>query len=313
MSVYTPVPEDLLRHFLTLYDVGELVAYEGISAGIENTNYFVTTEQATFVLTLFEQFDASEVPWYLELMHHLSAHDIPSADPVPDQFGRYLNPLCEKPATLVQKLAGGHASEPNVAQCAAIGRVLAEMHLAGNSFDLPRENGRGPRWFESTAQDIGAALPLDDIALLREELAFQSTVPRAELPQGVIHADLFHDNALFVGDAVTGVIDFYYACNDALLYDVAVTANDWCSDTNGALMADKVNALTRAYAAVRAFTDDEHANWNAMLRAGALRFWLSRLKDKHFPRGGELTHIKDPNVFRQILLNRTQQPASLAT
>lgn len=312
MSVYTTISEPELCAFLSLYNVGELVSYTGISAGIENTNYFVTTTQDTFVLTIFEAHTAYEIPWYLELMHHLSEHGVPGAHPVGDKHQRFLNILAGKPATLVYKLAGQHVQHPNLAQCHAIGAVMAQMHQAGQSYAAETQaNTRGLAWIKTTVAHLATQLPPDDLLTLQTELTFQDTPTRANLPQGVIHADLFHDNALMDGDNVSGVIDFYYACHDALLYDLAVTANDWCSQDNDQLAPELVNALLSGYQSIRALTADEKAAWPAMLRTAALRFWVSRLQDQLFPKDGETTHIKDPNTFKRILLNHQQHPLSI--
>jgi homoserine kinase type II len=311
MSVYTVVEREELEEFLGNYSLGKLIDFEGISAGIENTNYFVTTSEKRLVLTLFENHTADELVYFLDLMAFLAEHEVPSAHPIADNNGRYLRELNGKPAALVMRLSGGGVEHPNVAQCRALGHELAKLHVAGQSFSGRRANDRGPHWWNTTRDNVAAKLSDEDRAVLDEELAFQRGHRFDQLPRGVIHADLFRDNALFEGDTLTGLIDFYYACNDVLLYDVAVTVNDWCSSGDGSLEAEKVLAMLGAYKQVRPFSDDEAEAWPVMLRAGALRFWLSRLQDMHFPREGELTHIKDPNVFRNILLARKEQTETL--
>jgi homoserine kinase type II len=311
MSVYTVVERDELEAFLSNYSLGELLDFEGISAGIENTNYFVTTSAKRLVLTLFENHTADELGYFLDLMAFLAEHEVPSAHPIADNRGRYLRELNGKPAALVMRLSGAGVDHPNVAQCRALGHALAKLHLAGQSFDGHRDNDRGPHWWHTTRDAVAGKLNDAERALLDEELAFQRTHRFDTLPRGVIHADLFRDNALFEGDTLTGLIDFYYACNDVLLYDVAVTVNDWCSNGDGELDEEKVLTMLGAYRAVRPFSEEEAEAWPVMLRAGALRFWLSRLQDMHFPREGELTHIKDPNVFRTILLSRKAQQQAL--
>lgn len=311
MSVYTVVEQGELEAFLNNYALGELIDYQGISAGIENTNYFVTTSEKPLVLTLFENHTADELGYFLDLMAFLAEHGIPSAHPIADNDGHYLRELNGKPAAFVMRLSGGGVEQPSVAQCRALGEALGRMHVAGQSFEGHRDNDRGPHWWATTRDAVFDKLSADDQALLDEELAFQRGHRFDRLPRGVIHADLFRDNALFEGDSLTGLIDFYYACNDVLLYDVAVTVNDWCSNDSGELDEAKVLALLGAYKAARPFTEDEADAWPVMLRAGALRFWLSRLQDMHFPREGELTHIKDPNVFRTILTARKAQSGLL--
>ncbi len=301
MSVFTPVGRDELVAFLRHYDLGELVDFQGISAGIENTNYFVTTTAGEYVLTLFEALTADELPYFLDLMAYLAEHGVPSAHPMPDEDGRYLRTLNGKPAALVQRLPGRNVEQPNPVQCAELGRAVGHMHVVGQAFPGHRDNRRGPHWWAVTAERVLPKLAGDEARLLREELAFQRRHAHDALPRGVIHADLFRDNALFTGDRLTGIIDFYYACNDVLLYDVAVTVNDWCTDAAGELDPPRLDAFLDAYRRERDFTPAEHDAWPVMLRAAALRFWLSRLQDMHFPREGELTHIKDPAVFRRIL------------
>lgn len=304
MSVYTRVNEADLDAFLAAYDVGELIDFTGITAGIENTNYFVTTSGGRFVLTLFEQLSAAELPYFLDLMAFLAEHKVPSAHPIADNNGHYLRTLKDKPAALVQRLSGYTVDHPNPAQCAALGSMLGRLHAVGHEFSEHRDNDRGPHWWRQTAAKLGDHLNAEDRAMLDAEITFQGNFRDSALPCGVIHADLFRDNALFLDDELTGIIDFYYACNDVLLYDLAVTVNDWCSTSDGTLDPERSNAMLSAYCAQRPVSEDEIAAWPVMLRAGALRFWLSRLHDKHFPKEGEITHIKDPEVFRRILEQR---------
>ncbi len=304
MSVYTTVSEQLLSQFLTDYSIGELVSLTGISDGIENTNYFVETSEGHYVLTLFEALTAEELPFFLNLMAHLNEHQVPSAHPIADNKQHYLKTLCDKPAALVQRLGGKSVTEPNLKQCAALGQALGHAHLVTRDFNGQRSNRRGPRWWQLTSQRLMPHLSPEEKQLLEEELAFQAEHRNNNLPRGVIHADLFRDNALFDGDSLTGIIDFYYACNDVLLYDVAVTVNDWCSNPDGSLDDARCQHFLQAYQQERPLTHKEKNDWALMLRAAALRFWLSRLQDQHFPREGEMTHVKNPAVFEGILRNR---------
>lgn len=313
MSVYTPVERSELEAFLQHYSLGELVEYEGISAGIENTNYFVTTSDQRMVLTLFENHTADELGYFLDLMAYLAEHEVPSAHPIADNHGNFLRELNGKPAALVMRLSGSGIDTPTTEQCASIGQALAQLHLAGQQFGGHRDNDRGPQWWLTTRNTLFEHLDIKDQALLQEELEYQTSHRFDALPRGVIHADLFRDNALFEGDSLTGLIDFYYACNDVLLYDVAVTINDWCSNEDGSIDEIKARALLSAYARVRPISTDEKQAWPLMLRAAALRFWLSRLQDLHFPREGELTHIKDPAVFKRILQQRKQQTSTVTS
>lgn len=304
MSVYTIIEEDELRSFLRNYDVGELENFQGISDGIENTNYFVNTSKGRFVLTIFEHHSFEEMQYYLNLMHHLSDHKVPSANPVADRQGLYLSEFKQKPIALVERLDGGSIIKTTVNHCQQLGEAMGKMHAAGLSFGEHQKNPRGPAWCQHTAQLVIEKLSENEQALLDNEVHFQKEMRHANLPRGVIHADLFRDNALWDNDNFSGIIDFYYSCDDVLLYDLAVTANDWCKNDDFTLNKDKVFALLTSYHRFRPLTEHEQEYWPAMLRAGALRFWLSRLYDKHFPRDGELVHTKDPDEFRKILADR---------
>jgi len=306
MSVYTTIDENELKSFLANYNVGELVDYQGISDGIENTNYFVNTRSGRFVLTIFEHHTFEEMQYYLNLMHHLTDHDVPSANPVADKQGRYLSHFKDKPIALVERLSGSSIINTRVNHCQQLGTAMGKMHTAGLSFEARQKNPRGPAWCQQTALKLIEKLSPDEQNMLDDEIHFQKEKRHAELPRGVIHADLFRDNALWDGDNFSGIIDFYYSCDDVLLYDLAVTANDWCLNDDLSLDRDKVVALLSHYNQHRPLNDTEQKYWPAMLRAGALRFWLSRLHDKHFPRDGELVHTKNPDAFRKILADRTK-------
>ncbi|MCX7152092.1 MAG: homoserine kinase [Proteobacteria bacterium] len=311
MSVFTTVTPDQLAHWLRGYAIGTLVELRGIASGIENTNYFVTTTQGRYVLTLFERLPSAELPFYLDLMAHLAHHGIPCPLPIANQDNRLLGELNGKPAALVTRLAGEPVMQPAAGHCARIGEVLADMHLAGRSFATVQENPRGPHWWRWAAPQVVPFLDTPKAALLRDELAFQAGHRHDALPRGPIHADLFRDNVLFDGPRVGGVIDFYFAGVDAWLFDVAVTLNDWCVGPNGEIDGSRAGALLAAYRARRDFSPIERAAWPVMLRAAALRFWLSRLFDFYLPRPGELTHAHDPEHFRRILELRVAGAAAL--
>jgi homoserine kinase type II len=311
MSVFTVVTPAQLGAWLKDYAIGALVDLEGIPAGIENTNYFVTTTHGRFVLTLFEKLRAHELPFYLQLMAHLSSRGIPCPRPVANLHNALLGELNGKPASLVSFLSGKDLKTPGLEHCARVGAMLASLHLAGESYPLTMANPRGPRWWKAAMPRIIPFMPAEDADMLREEVRFQSLYRLSDLPRGVIHADLFRDNVLFENDGITGVIDFYFACNDALLYDVAIAVNDWCIDAGGTLNHGSSAALLGAYHGVRRFTAIERGAWPVMLRAAALRFWVSRLYDLHLPRPGALTHAKDPEHFRQILRQHIVQANDL--
>jgi len=307
MSVFTSVTSEQLSVWLRGYQIGGLLELRGIAAGITNTNYFVTTSGGRYVLTLFEKTPAGELPYFLELMAYLADHDIPCPRPVTNLEGVYLGRLNGKPAALVSALPGSSLEHPGVAHCAEMGAMLARLHLAGQSFPRFMENLRGAHWCNTTAVKVMPFLDTAQRALLEQELAYQIGFRQDELPCGVIHADMFRENVLFDGDKLSGLVDFYYACNDAWAYDLAITANDWCVNADGSLDEARLYALLTAYHAVRPLAAAEYQAWPALLRAGALRFWLSRLYDLHHPQPGELTYAKDPEHFRRILASHVQQ------
>ena len=312
MSVFTTVTQDQLSIWLKGYSIGTLIDLQGISSGIENTNYFVTTSNGKYILTLFEKLSFSELPYYLNLMVHLSSHGVPCPSPIKSLENKFFGSLNGKPASLVTYLPGSQLEHPVPEQCAHVGALLANMHLSALSFPEKMNNTRGPKWREDMAPKLIPLLPPEEATLLQKELQFQSLYQFKNLPQGVIHADLFRDNILFDHDTIGGIIDFYFACNDALLYDLAIVSNDWCMDENGKLNDANLLALLLAYHYIRPLTSDERNSWPIILRAGALRFWISRLYDYHLPREGEITHAKNPAHFRQILQGHLLTQARLA-
>lgn len=320
MAVYTALDEPELALWLANHGVGTLVEWTGISAGIENSNFFVTTTrdgvERRFVLTLFERLHADALSFYLSLMQHLARHAVPCPAPTPDRDGSLFAMLADKPAALVTRLPGHAVVEPSTLHCAAIGTALATLHDAGRSFAMHQENPRGIAWWEAAAVRVREFLTDAQIALLDDEMTMLSSTWGATvkmLPQGPIHADLFRDNALFVDASggvpvLGGIIDFYFAGCDAWLFDVAVCANDWCVDlASGAFDAQRLDAFLAAYRAVRPFTAEEENAWSMMLRAAALRFWLSRLDDLHRPRPAQLLKPHDPTHFERILRRRRDE------
>lgn len=311
MSVFTPVTPEQMRDWLAGYAVGRLAALRGIEAGVQNSNFFVTTTLGRYVLTLFESVPRAELPYYLHLMAHLARHGLPVPAPIANRDNDYLGTLAGRPAVMVTRLAGRSEMAPSVAQCERLGAMLAGLHLAGMSYGRRQDNSRGPAWRERAAAAVLPQLAPGDRALLEAELIVQRGLDELDLPVGTIHADLFRDNVLWDGEHVGGVIDFYFACTDVLLFDVAVTLNDWCGRADGTLDPARANALLLAYHADRPFTRAEREAWPAMLRRAALRFWLSRLEDFHRPREGEMVLVKNPDEFREILRTRIAQPGAV--
>jgi homoserine kinase type II len=311
MSVFTTVTPEQLEVWLKHYAVGTLTELQGIAAGIENTNYFVTTSRGRYVLTLFEKLTAAELPYYLNLMAHLARHGVPCPAPVPNRDNAYLGQLNGKPASLVTRLAGKDLTAPTAADCAKVGAVLAQLHLAGQSYTAQMDNPRGPAWWTAAMPAVLPFLSTENAAMLRAEVLRSNAPCAQDLPRGAIHADLFRDNILFDKGDVAGVIDFYFACSGALLYDVAITVNDWCAQPDSRLSPERTLALLAAYHAQRPFTAAERSRWTALLRAGALRFWVSRLYDFHLPRSGELTHAKDAGHFQRLLQSHIAHESEL--
>ena len=306
MSVYTTVSPDELDAWLARYTLGALVEMAPIAAGIENTNYFVTTERGRFVLTLYERLPADELPFYLNLMAHLARAGVEVPAPAPDRTGALFSHLNGRPAGLVTRIDGTPVESPTASACAAVGDALARLHIASQHYRARLTNRRGPAWWRQAARAVRPYVTADQNELLTDEVRYQTGFGKGKLPKGAIHGDLFCDNVLFDGARVAGIIDFGFAATDFFAYDLAIAVNDWCvdEDGDGALDEHRMQAMVEAYDAARPLTPDERAQWAALLRAAALRFWLSRLYDLYLPRPGELTHAHDPVPFERILRAR---------
>jgi homoserine kinase type II len=314
MAVFTAVSLDDISHWIEQFPLGKPLALKGIASGIENTNFFLTTERAELVLTIFENLSFEQLPFYLHLMRHLAERGVLAPAPVANDQGQLIVPLHGKPAALVSKLEGSSQMDPRPVHCAAVGAMLAKMHLAGQDFALHQPNLRGIDWWHQTTPVVLPYLAGEPADLLRAEMHFQDSVAAShaylQLPRGPIHADLFRNNVMFDGERLTGFFDFYFAGVDSWLFDLAVTVNDWCiALETGVLDEARVNALLAAYHAVRPFSAAEQALWQPMLRAAALRFWLSRLYDYHLPREAEMLTPHDPAHFERILRERICTPA----
>ena len=316
MAVFTQVSDTEARELLRRLQLGTLHALRGIEGGIENTNYFVTCDEGEYVLTLFERLTAEQLPFYLCLMKHLAHKGIPVPDPRADKAGDILHTVCGKPAAVVNRLAGRSQLAPEAVHCAAVGDMLARMHLAGRDYDRQQPNLRGLPWWNETVPVVLPHIGPEAAALLRAELAYQNHIAAssayAALPRGPAHADLSRDNVMFDGEQLTGFFVFYFAGVDTFLFDLAVCLNDWCIDLpTGRHDAERAAAMLDAYQAVRPLTAAEHELLPAMARAGALRFWISRLWDFYLPREASMLTPHDPTHFERVLRQRIEHPVTL--
>ena len=340
MAVFTEVDFGEADALVQRLGLGPLRELRGIEGGIENTNYFATTESGEFVLTLFERLSAEQLPYYLCLMKHLAGRGLPVPEPVADPAiqppsGHALtipaNAPCElllqvagKPAALVQRLSGHSELAPRTAHCAELGAMLARMHIAARDFPRIQPNLRGLAWWNETVPVVLPYIDESQAGLLRAELAYQNHVAEssayAALPRGPVHADMFRDNVMFAtgqeagaAPRLTGVFDFYFAGTDTWLFDLAVCLNDWAIDlATGAHDAERADALLAAYETVRPLNAAERALLPAMLRAAALRFWISRLWDFHLPREASMLKPHDPAHFERVLRERAAHPHAMA-
>ena len=317
MAVYTDVSLEAAQPLFQRLNLGTLTQLRGIQGGIENTNYFATTDQGEYVLTLFERLTHEQLPYYLYLMQHLAKRGIPVPLPASDAEGEILFTLCGKPGAVVEKLRGSSQLQPQAVHCSAVGSTLARMHLVGQDFNREQPNLRGLPWWNEVAPLVYPHLNEEQTELLGSELAYQNHVAAgsayAALPRGPIHADLFRDNAMFDGETLTGFFDFYFAGNDSWLFDLAVCLNDWCVDqASGALDLTRASAFIDAYQSVRPLQAAERELLPAILRAAALRFWISRLWDFYLPREASMLVPHDPTHFERVLRQRIAHPLTLA-
>jgi len=316
MAVFTPVTQEQAALLMSQLGLGELTELRGIEGGIENTNYFATTDLGDYVLTLFERLNHAQLPYYLYLMKHLAETGIPVPNPAANQDGDILHTLCDKPAAVVNRLLGKSQLAPDADHCAAVGAMMARMHLAGEDFNRSQPNLRGLAWWNNTVPVVLPYLDKDQASLLQSELAYQNHIAQGAayqaLPKGPVHADLFRDNVMFDGEKLTGFFDFYFAGNDTWLFDLSVCMNDWCIDLNsGEHAAERALAMLNAYQEVRPLRSAERQLLPAMLRAGALRFWISRLWDFYLPREASMLKPHDPTHFERVLRARLTSPFKL--
>ena len=310
MAVYTDVAAEDLTPFLADYDIGGLLAYKGIAEGVENSNFLIHTTRGYFILTLYERrVAASDLPFFLALMEHLASRGITCPQPVKTRAGQTLGKLAGRPAAIVTFLDGLWIRRPNPGHCAAVGEVLAQLHLAGADFKLKRANAlsiESWRPLYEHAKPRGDSVRPGLCAEIAKELeALEKAWPR-QLPQGVIHADLFPDNVFFLGDKLSGVIDFYFACTDTLFYDVAVCLNAWCFEADHSYNVTKGRALLSAYNKVRALSAAERNALPVLARGTAMRFLLTRLVDWLAVPDGALVRPKDPlEYYRKLRFHQS--------
>ncbi|MBS1144294.1 MAG: homoserine kinase [Proteobacteria bacterium] len=306
MSVYTTVGRDELAAWLEPLALGKLIDHAGIAAGMQNSNFFVTTASGRYVLTLFERHESTaELEFHLALQAHLAQAGLPCPRPVVGADGRLWRPLAGKPAALLSCLPGESIEVPTAAHCREVGRVLARMHLAVAGIEHAPPNPCGAPWRQRVGESLMPKLSPDEAVLLDDELKFQAAQDWSALPRGVVHADLFRDNVLWLGDQLSGLLDFYFSGEDVLLFDLAVAANDWCAES--ATVAE----LIAGYESVRPLTAAEVDAWLPVRRAAALRFWLLRLDVRHRPRTGQVVTIKNPDAFRRLLTRFRLAPEAL--
>jgi homoserine kinase type II len=301
LAVYTDVAAEDLATFLAGYDAGELLAYKGIAEGVENSNFLVHTSKGNFILTLYEKrVKAADVPFFLALMEHLASRGLTCPQPVKNKAGKTLGKLAGRPAALVTFLDGMWIRRPSPVHCAAVGQALAELHLAGGDFSQKRENALSVAGWRALYETAGSRAdkvqPGLSVAIAEELTQLEKAWPR-DLPQGVIHADLFPDNVFFLGDRLSGLIDFYFACTDTLAYDVAICLNAWCFEPDHSYNVTKGRGLLQAYAKARPLSAAETKALPLLCRGAAMRFLLTRLVDWLDVPAGALVRPKDPAEY----------------
>jgi homoserine kinase type II len=299
MAVYTDVAADELAEFLKAYDIGELLSYKGIAEGVENSNFLLHTSAGSFILTLYEKRVArSDLPFFLGLMTHLAANGINCPQPLKNKSGEALSTLAGRPAAIINFLEGVWPRKPNAIHCAGVGQALAKMHLAGRDFPMVRANALSVSGWRPLFDQ--AASRADEVqhglrAFIGTELDYlEGNVWPRDLPSGVIHADLFPDNVFFLGEKLSGIIDFTFACNDMLAYDVAICLNAWCFESDCSFNVTKARAFLNAYGRERALSEAEQNALPLLARGAALRFLLTRLVDFLNVPPGALVRPKDP-------------------
>jgi homoserine kinase type II len=304
MAVYTSINSSDLNDWIEKFNFKDLVNFKGISSGVTNSNYLIQMAHSNYILTIFEHNNIEELPFYIDLMTYLAKENFLCPRPIENKNGQALGLLKDKPALMVSFLDGKEKVIRSPKSCYLVGQYLAKLHLTANNFPQLNKNTRGLDWVSDMYLNLKKYLSLEDQGILELEINYHKEMDKAELPEGIIHGDLFKDNVLFLNDKVSGFIDFYYACNEKFIYDIAIAINDWCIDQDGQINKSMFLEFIKGYQSKRKLTDNEQEYLNVALRLAALRFWLSRLEDFYNAKEGEITSIKDPKHFKDILLDR---------
>jgi homoserine kinase type II len=304
MAVYTSINSSDLSGWFKKFNFKDFIDFKGISSGVTNSNYVIFMPHSKFILTLFEHITIEELPFYSDLMTYLAQENFLCPKPIENNSGQALGLLKDKPALMVSFLEGKEIAIRDSKSCYLVGEYLAKLHLTTNNFPQSNKNTRGLSWMSDMYLNLKEYLSLEDQKIIELEINYHEKIDKTELPEGIIHGDLFRDNVLFLNDKVSGFIDFYYACNEKFIYDIAIAINDWCIYDDGKINKLLYLEFIKGYQSEKKLTDNENEYFNSALRLAALRFWLSRLEAFHDAKEGEITFIKDPNHFKDILVNR---------
>jgi len=304
MAVYTSINSSDLTEWFKKFNFENYVDFKGISSGVTNSNYVVFMSNSNYILTIFEHNNIEELQFYVDLMTYLARENFLCPRPIENNSGQALGLLKGKPALMVSFLDGKEVVVRDSNNCYLVGQHLARLHLVTNNFPQSNKNTRDLSWISDIYLNLKAYLSLEDQKIIELEINYHKEIDKSELPEGIIHGDLFRDNILFLNDKVSGFIDFYYACNEKFIYDIAIAINDWCIYDDGKINKLLYSVFIKGYQSERKLTDNENEYFNSALRLAALRFWLSRLEAFHNAKEGEITFIKDPNHFKNILVNR---------
>jgi len=304
MAVYTSINSNDLSEWFKKFNLKGFVDFKGISSGVTNSNYLIIMLDSNYILTIFEHNNIEELPFYVDLMTYLGKKNFLCPRPIENNIGQALDLLKDKPALMVSFLEGKEIADRSFMSCYSVGQYLAKLHLTTNNFHQSNKNTRDLGWMSAMHLKLKEYLSIEDQEIIELEINYHKELNKVELPEGIIHGDLFRDNVLFLNDKVSGFIDFYYACNEKFIYDIAIAMNDWCIDEDRKINKMMYLEFIKGYESERKLTDNEQQYLNIALRLAALRFWLSRLEDFHNMKDGEITSIKDPNHFKDILVDR---------